>query len=81
MKKIVGNLIHKERVLKFLRILKNYFRVEDPFFDCLKLTCIDIKKLHMMSCDFGEINDGLFAVCLPALNILAIRFVFVSKAA
>lgn len=45
------------------------------------ITCIKIRKLQMMSCDSGEINDGRFADCLLALKIRAMRLVFVNKAA
>ena len=46
-----------------------------------KLTCNDTKAEQMINCERGLMNDGLFADCLPALKILAIRFVFVSNAA
>lgn len=42
---------------------------------------IDINALQIISCDWGEIKLGRFADCLLALNIRAIRFVFVSRAA
>jgi hypothetical protein len=62
------------KFVKFLKLLTQKFLAKF-------LTCIDIRKLQMMSCDLGEMNDGRLAVCLPALKILAIRFVFVSRAA
>lgn len=35
----------------------------------------------MINCDLGEIKLGRLAECFPALNILDMRLVFVSKAA
>lgn len=35
----------------------------------------------MISCDRGDMKDGLLALCLLALKILDIRFVFVKSAA
>lgn len=41
--------------------------------------CTDTNPEQIISCDRGDIKDGLFA--LPALKILEIRLVFVNKAA
>lgn len=35
----------------------------------------------MMSCERGDMNEGLLALCLPSLKILAILLVFVNNAA
>jgi len=39
------------------------------------------RPVQMMIWDLGEMKDGLFAVRFPALKILDILFVLVSKAA
>ena len=44
-------------------------------------TWMERSMAQITSCDLGEINDGLRADCFPALKILAIRLVFVSRAA
>ena len=45
------------------------------------LTCTNMKNEQMTNCDLGLINDGLLADCFPALNMRAMRFVLVSRAA
>lgn len=44
-------------------------------------TCTVKNNKQIISCDLGLISDGRFADFFPALKILAIRFVFVSRAA
>jgi hypothetical protein len=45
------------------------------------VTWTNTRPLQMNNCDRGDMKLGLLAVLLPALKILAIRFVLVNSAA
>lgn len=52
-----------------------------PKYRFKKLTWTPTSPLQMNSCERGDMKLGLLAVLLPALKILAMRFVLVNNAA